>query len=119
MRIYTNIKLLDKPNAKLVVIAAYKKRFGVGVMEAKATIERLLYDGGIKFDTCWDVYEAFIREHFSYDIEETDMPYYQEPYIPEPDAETQKALDWYETCTPEQREYIDKLVWWFRPYAIG
>lgn len=118
MRIYTNLKLLDKPNAKLVVIAAYKKRFGGGIMEAKAIIERLLADGGIEFDTSWDVYEDFIREHFSYDIEENIEEMYM-PYTREPDAETQLALDWYETCTPEQRAHIDKLVWWFRPIAIG
>lgn len=115
MRIYRNISLLDVPNAKLKAIGAYRKEFGLGVIECKEAIESLLEDGTMAFGSYAGNLEWFIREYFSYDLEEIDedpvvgMAYKQ---VDEPDAETQKALDWYALRLPFEREYIEKIIAW-------
>lgn len=114
MRIYKNLELLDVSNAKLMAIAAYRKEFGTGVLESKEMIEKLLADGSIEFKSSYDRFENFIRECFKYDLEDTEpRQEYTIPFIDEvPDAETQKALDWYALRLPFEREYIEKIIAW-------
>lgn len=114
MRIYKNLELLDVSNAKLIAIAAYRKEFGTGVLESKEIIEKLLADGSIEFKSIGDRLENLIREYFKYDLEETKpQDVYTIPFIDDvPDAETQKALDWYALRLPFEREYIEKIIAW-------
>ena len=62
--------------------------------------------------------EGFIREYFSYDLEIIEDPknelYYNrvKEVDEEPDAETQKALDWYSLRLPFEKEYIEKIIAW-------
>ena len=116
MRIYRNIKLLDVSNAKLLAIAAYRKEFSMGVLESKIYVEQLLEQGIMEFNSYSNHFlEGFIKEYFSYDLEVIDdgpvvgMAYKR---VEGPDAETQKALDWYALRLPFEREYIEKIIAW-------
>ena len=110
MRKYSNIKLLDLPNAKLLAIAAYRRQFDTGVLESKEYVEQLLEQGIMEFNDNTTNYflEGFIREYFSYAFEIVD----DEPVVEGPDAETQKALDWYALRLPFEKEYIEKIIAW-------
>lgn len=115
MRTYKNLQLLDITNAKLIAISAYRKDFGVGVLESKQLIENILKEGLISFVGNVENLEIFIKEHFSYNLEIVDeqvgseIPHQQ---IEEPDVETQKALEWYALRLPFEREYIEKIIAW-------
>ena len=110
MRIYRNIKLLDVSNAKLLAIAAYRNQSGQSVRDSKVYVEQLLEQGIMEFNDNTTNYflEGFIREYFSYDFEMVD----DEPVVEGPDAETQKALDWYALRLPFEQEYIQKIIAW-------
>lgn len=114
MRIYKNLQLLDVSNAKLMAIAAYRKKFGTGILDSKQAIEDILEEGFIAFGGYFDNLEFFIKEYFSYELEDTEPRQdYSFPFIDDvPDAETQKALDWYALRLPFEREYIEKIIAW-------
>jgi len=125
MRIYKNIQLSE--DNRLKAIRAYYRGFTTKISEAKDFVDNLLASGQIEFSDFGSDYflEVFIREHFKFDLEyglevvaeQSNTTY--DVYIREPDAETQKALDWYESCTSEQREHIDKLTIWFQTYPVA
>jgi hypothetical protein len=115
MRIYRNIKLLDVSNAKLLAIAAYRNQSGQSVRDSKVYVEQLLEQGIMEFNSYSNPFlEGFIREYFSYEFEVVDEPVVGMDYkrVKEPDAETQKALDWYALRLPFEKEYIEKIIAW-------
>jgi hypothetical protein len=122
MRKYSNIKLLDLPNAKLLAIAGFRKQFDAGVLESKEYVEQLLEQGIMEFDdepspTLASI-ESYIKEYFSYafevikdDNDNNDNNYWIQS-DETPDEETQKALDWYALRLPFEKEYIEKIIAW-------
>lgn len=110
MRIYKNISLLDVSNAKLMAIAAYRKKFGTSVLDSKQAIETILENGFIEIDECSSdlIIEELIHDYFKYDLELVA----KEPKVDMPDAETQEALNWYADCDVIERFYIEKIIAW-------
>jgi hypothetical protein len=119
MRKYSNIRLLDLPNAKLLAIAGFRKEFDAGVLESKEYVEQLLEQGYMSFydepSPTLAFIESYIKEYFSYDLEviKDDDDYdYGTQGDETPDEETQKALDWYALRLPFEKEYIEKIIAW-------